>query len=135
MTTSTLRDEPLGEGAVHLCVDMQRLFLPGTDWGLDWLPCVLTRVVAPCEPAPEAMDFTRFVPARHPGEGHGVWAGYWTRWASMTIDTKSARSDRSEDRFGVGNRIRRTGDHPIEIAAKTAYGTRMVSIWNPYARF
>jgi nicotinamidase-related amidase len=83
---STLRDEPLGEGAVHLCVDMQRLFLPGTEWGLDWMPRVLPRVVALAEAAPEATVFTRFIPARCPGEGRGIWARYWTRWASMTLD-------------------------------------------------
>jgi nicotinamidase-related amidase len=83
---STLRDEPLGPGAVHLCVDMQRLFLPGTPWGLDWMPRVLPRIVALCEPAPEATVFTRFIPARRPGEGHGVWARYWQHWASMTLE-------------------------------------------------
>ena len=65
---------------------MQRLFLPGTDWGLEWMPRVLPQVVALCEPAPEATVFTRFVPARRPGEGRGVWARYWTRWASMTLE-------------------------------------------------
>jgi nicotinamidase-related amidase len=83
---STLRDEPLGEGAVHLCVDMQRLFLPGTEWGLDWMPRVLPRVAALAEAAPEATVFTRFIPARRPGEGRGIWARYWTRWASMTLE-------------------------------------------------
>ena len=82
---STLRDEPLGDGAVHLCVDVQRLFLPGSEWGLDWMPRVLPNVVALAEAAPEATVFTRFVPARHPGAGHGAWARYWTRWASMTL--------------------------------------------------
>jgi nicotinamidase-related amidase len=84
--TSTLRDEPLPEGAVHLCVDMQRLFLPGSEWGLEWMPRVLPRVVALCEPAPAACVFTRFIPARRPGEGQGVWARYYTRWASMTLE-------------------------------------------------
>ncbi|HVL22201.1 MAG TPA: isochorismatase family protein, partial [Amaricoccus sp.] len=83
---STLRDEPLGQGAIHLCVDMQRLFLPGTPWGLDWMPRVLPRIVSLCEPAPEATVFTRFIPARHPGEGLGVWARYWRHWASMTLE-------------------------------------------------
>jgi nicotinamidase-related amidase len=84
--TSTLRDEPLGENAVHLCVDMQRLFLPGTEWGLEWMPRVLPNVVALCEAGPAATLFTRFIPARRPGEGSGVWARYWTRWASMTLE-------------------------------------------------
>ena len=67
--SSTLRDEPLGPGAVHLCVDMQRLFLPGTEWGLDWMPRVLPRVVALCEPAPEALRLHPLRPGAPPGRG------------------------------------------------------------------
>ena len=50
------------------------------------MPRVLPRIVALCEPAPEATVFTRFIPARRPGEGHGVWARYWQHWASMTLE-------------------------------------------------
>ena len=38
---STLRDEPLPPTATHVCVDMQRLFGPGTEWALAWMPRVL----------------------------------------------------------------------------------------------
>jgi nicotinamidase-related amidase len=82
---STLRDEPL-ENAVHLCIDMQRLFAPGTDWGLPWMPRVMPQIVALCELSPEHTIFTRFIPARRPGEGQGKWKGYYTRWASMTLE-------------------------------------------------
>ena len=30
--------------------------------------------------------FTRFIPARRPGEGEGIWRRYYERWASMTIE-------------------------------------------------
>ena len=46
---STLRDEPLPPTTTHLCVDMQRLFGPGTDWALAWMPRVLPRIVRLCE--------------------------------------------------------------------------------------
>lgn len=80
------RDEPLGAGTVHLCVDMQRLFAPGTDWGLDWMPRVLPEIVRLCELGPERTVFTRFIPARRPGEGSGMWRRYYERWASMTLE-------------------------------------------------
>jgi nicotinamidase-related amidase len=112
--TSTLRDEPLGPGTVHLCVDMQRLFLPGTPWGLEWMPRVLPRVVALCEPAPEACVFTRFVPARRPGEGHGIWARYWRNWASMTIDAVG------EEAVGLVPELARFAP-PAEVVDKPVY--------------
>lgn len=83
---STLRDEPLPATAVHLCVDMQRLFGPGTDWTLPWMPKVMPEVVRLCEVAPERTIFTRFIPARRPGEGHGIWRRYYQKWASMTLE-------------------------------------------------
>ena len=88
--TSTLRDEPLTPAAVHLCVDMQRLFAPGTEWGLPWMPRVLPEIVRLCELAPERTIFTRFIPAAHPGEGAGTWRRYYLRWASMTIEALGA---------------------------------------------
>lgn len=36
-----LRFGPLGEGAVHLCVDMQLMFDAGTPWATGWLREVL----------------------------------------------------------------------------------------------
>jgi nicotinamidase-related amidase len=83
---STLRDEALGPAATHLCVDMQRLFAPGTEWGLAWMPRVLPRIVRLCELGPDRTIFTRFIPARRPGEGQGSWRRYYRRWASMTLD-------------------------------------------------
>ena len=87
---STLRDEPLPPTATHLCVDMQRLFGPGTDWALPWMPRVLPRIVRLCELGPERTIFTRFIPARRPGEGQGTWRRYYRHWASMTLEAVGA---------------------------------------------
>ena len=81
-----LRDAPLPDSAVHLCIDMQRLFAPGTDWALDWMPRVLPRIGAICARRPQNTIFTRFIPARRPGEGVGTWRRYYRRWAQMTIE-------------------------------------------------
>jgi nicotinamidase-related amidase len=83
---TTLRSEPLSATAVHVCVDMQRLFGPGTEWALPWMPRVLPEIVRLCELDPARTVFTRFIPARRPGEGHGIWRRYYERWASMTIE-------------------------------------------------
>jgi nicotinamidase-related amidase len=44
----------------------------------------LTRRIA--EAHPQRTIFTRFVPAKRPGEGSGTWRRYYRQWASMTID-------------------------------------------------
>ncbi|MET4308011.1 hypothetical protein ABIC01_000989 [Bradyrhizobium sp. RT4b] len=33
-----LRYGPVGAEAIHLCVDMQRMFAEDTDWKMPWLP-------------------------------------------------------------------------------------------------
>jgi nicotinamidase-related amidase len=75
-----------GETAVHLCVDMQRLFAEGTEWKMPWLERVLPNIVAITEAKPERTIFTRFIPAQEPGQGVGMWRHYYERWASMTIE-------------------------------------------------
>ncbi|POR43828.1 cysteine hydrolase [Methylobacterium sp. V23] len=65
---------------------MQRMFLEETDWHTPWMARVLPRVERLVAAHPERTILTRFIPAQHPGEGHGTWAGYYRRWASMTRD-------------------------------------------------
>ncbi|MEY9418007.1 nicotinamidase-related amidase [Bradyrhizobium japonicum] len=71
--------------AVHVCVDMQRMFAGGTEWTMPWLPRVLPNVVAITSAHAERTIFTRFIPARSPGQGVGMWRQYYERWSSMTI--------------------------------------------------
>jgi nicotinamidase-related amidase len=87
---STIRDEPLGPSCFHVCVDMQRMFADGTEWALPWMQRVLPQVVSLCERIADRTVFTRFIPARRPGEGQGAWRRYYQRWASMTIEQLGA---------------------------------------------
>jgi nicotinamidase-related amidase len=75
-----------GENAVHICVDMQRMFAEGTEWKMPWLPRVLPNVVAIAAAHAERTIFTRFIPAKRPGQGAGMWRRYYEHWSSMTID-------------------------------------------------
>jgi hypothetical protein len=84
--SDTLRYGPPGENAVHLCVDMQRMFAEATEWKMSWLERVLPNIVAITSAHAERTVFTRFIPARKPGQGAGMWRHYYERWASMTID-------------------------------------------------
>jgi nicotinamidase-related amidase len=75
-----------GENAVHVCVDMQKMFAEATEWKMPWLPRVLPNVAAITSAYPERTIFTRFIPAGKPGHGVGMWRHYYERWGSMTID-------------------------------------------------
>lgn len=76
--------------AVHLCVDMQRMFVEDTDWRTPWAERVLPVIVRLCERRTEQTWFTRFIPAARPGEGQGTWRQYWERWPSMTLEALGA---------------------------------------------
>ena len=56
-----------GETAVHLCVDMQRMFAEDTDWKMPWLERVLPNIISITSAHPERTIFTRFIPAGEPG--------------------------------------------------------------------
>jgi len=80
-----LRHGPLGERSVHLCVDMQNLFLEETAWEVPWMARVLPEVHRLVAPRPERTVFTRFIPAREPGKAAGAWRRYYEKWAEMTL--------------------------------------------------
>jgi len=81
-----LRHGAPGETAVHLCVDMQRMFAELTEWQMPWLERVLPNIVSITSALPERTIFTRFVPAQKPGQGMGMGRHYYKRWGAMTID-------------------------------------------------
>lgn len=81
-----LRYGPPGESAVHICVDMQRMFAESTEWKMPWFSRVVPNVTAIAAAHPEKTIFTRFIPALKPGQGAGMWRHYYERWESMTID-------------------------------------------------
>jgi nicotinamidase-related amidase len=85
-----LRYGPLGSSCVHICVDMQRLFAEPTEWQMPWLQKVLPTITRLVAAHPAQTLFTRFIPARRPGQGAGMWAHYYDRWGSMTIEELGA---------------------------------------------
>ena len=84
--SDSLRYGPPGEAAVHLCVDMQRMFAEDTEWKMPWLERVVPNILSITSAHPERTLFTRFIPAERPGQGAGMWRHYYERWGSMTID-------------------------------------------------
>lgn len=77
--------------AVHLCVDMQRLFSEDGPWPTPWMARVLPNCRALVESAPERTIFTRFIPPRSPGEAQGAWRSYYRRWREVTRERLDPR--------------------------------------------
>ena len=82
---SGLRFGAIGKRAVHASIDMQRLFAPGGPWAVPWAQRVLPVIEELTARHPQQTLFTRFVPAAQPGEGPGMWARYYRRWAEVTL--------------------------------------------------
>ena len=76
----------LGAHAVHICVDMQRVFAEDTEWHTPWMARVLPNIRQIAEKHAEETIFTRFITARRAGEGAGTWKRYYERWASVTLE-------------------------------------------------
>ncbi|TPM96674.1 isochorismatase family cysteine hydrolase [Mesorhizobium sp. B2-1-3A] len=78
---------PLGDGCMHVCVDMQRLFAEPSQWATPWITRVLPQIERLVERRAPQTVFTRFLPAKKAGQGVGTWKRYYERWASMTTET------------------------------------------------
>ncbi|WP_293857948.1 cysteine hydrolase [uncultured Alsobacter sp.] len=78
--------DPPGPRAVHLCIDMQRLFSDDGPWPTPWMERVLPVVARLAERAPERTVFSRFMPPHRPEDRPGRWRAYYERWRDATLD-------------------------------------------------
>jgi nicotinamidase-related amidase len=80
------------QAAVHLAVDMQRLFgEPGSPWCVPWFERALPQVAALARHHPERTVFSRFIPPHEPEQMPGAWRDYFRRWRAMTQQNLDAR--------------------------------------------
>ena len=86
----TQQVRPIGPDAVHVCVDVQRLFAGDTVWHTPSIPDILPQIVRLTEHAPSRSIFTRFTTPEHPGEAVGHWRIYYERWTSVTTAVMDA---------------------------------------------
>lgn len=83
MAALGLAHGPPGPRAVHLAVDMQRLFAPDGPWPTPWMERVLPRVAVLAAHRPAATIFTRFVPPADPESVPGTWRRLYARWPEV----------------------------------------------------
>ena len=70
--------------ALHLCVDVQRLFGPGGPWQVPWLTRTLPAIVHLARHAPAHTVFTRFIPPHAPEQAPGAWADLYRAQPQVT---------------------------------------------------
>jgi nicotinamidase-related amidase len=72
------------ENAVHLCVDMQRIFARGGIWETPWMERVLPTIADIVDRHAERTVFTRFITPNSPDDASGQWRPYFRRWKIAT---------------------------------------------------
>jgi nicotinamidase-related amidase len=72
-----LRYGPLTRSAVHLCVDMQRMFDADTPWASGAVGAALPAVREICRYKPASTIFTRFICPADAGAIKGQWARFY----------------------------------------------------------
>jgi len=115
----------LGPSALHLAIDMQRLFAEPGPWGVPWLPKVLPNIVEIAQRHPERTVMTRFMPPREPEDMPGAWRDYYRHWRAMT------RNELDERLLDLVEPLRRLAP-PARICDKSTYsafGHRGLGQW------
>jgi len=85
MAGSGLIHGPLGKNSLHVCVDMQAIFLPGRPWENPWIERILPALEELAARHAGRTVFTRFIPAQDPGSARGMWKRYYRKWESLTL--------------------------------------------------
>lgn len=80
----------LGPNAVHVVVDMQRLFAEKTVWHVPGLSTILPNVLSLARHRPEHTLLTRFITPRSPAEAAGAWRAFYLHWPSVTLERMPA---------------------------------------------
>ena len=72
--------------AMHIVIDMQRLFVEHPDWAVKDISRIRKEVTWLAEHKPGRTFWTRFVPARNATSAQGAWRKYYERWPTATLD-------------------------------------------------
>ena len=116
-----MSDLPFGHldgGALHICIDMQRLFLEPGPWycpqGLNILPAVGDLL----DRSRERSFFTRFITAATPDEAPGCWRRYYHHWHGVTQEEAGSEVLDLHPQLAAGTAEERIFDKPGHDAFK-----------------
>lgn len=105
---------PIGPDAVHVCIDMQRLFAEPTAWYTASISTILPVIVRLAGHCPQRTVFTRFCTPPKAADAQGNWRRYYERWTALTTDALGT------DMLDVMAELT-TFSPPALIADKTTY--------------
>lgn len=86
-----LQHGPIGPRAVHLCVDMQKMFDRHGPWATPWMSRVLPTVHRIARRFAAQTIFTRFIPPQRPEDMPGLWRHYYAHWRQVTREQLDPR--------------------------------------------
>jgi nicotinamidase-related amidase len=72
--------------AMHVVIDMQRLFADHPDWTVKDLGRIRAEVLRLAEKKPGRTFWTRFVPAENAAAATGSWRRYYEQWPTATLE-------------------------------------------------
>jgi nicotinamidase-related amidase len=78
---------PIGPNAIHLVIDMQRIFAERTDWHAPTMADVLPAILRLAEARPDRTLYSRFTVPEHADAAPGRWKTYYERWSMFTGQT------------------------------------------------
>ena len=76
----------MSSSAVHVVIDMQRLFLEGTAWGSRNTQTLVAPILGLLRHRPSAAIFTRFITPRRKEDAPGTWSYFYDHWPSVLQD-------------------------------------------------
>jgi nicotinamidase-related amidase len=76
----------LGRRAVHVAIDLQRMFAEPGAWQVAGLARIVPNIAAIAEARPDRTVFTRFVVPRTAEGAEGRWRHYYRHWEDFTGD-------------------------------------------------
>jgi nicotinamidase-related amidase len=79
----------IGADAVHVVVDMQRLFAEDTGWRVPTLDAILPNIHRLIDHRPSRSLYTRFVTPSGIGAARGIWQRFYRHWPQVTQETIS----------------------------------------------
>lgn len=90
MSTRALPFGPIGPHAVHVAVDMQRLFAEQTEWHTPALAGIIAPIARIAAHAGARSIFTRFRAPLLAEDAPGQWRTYYRRWRSVLASRNEA---------------------------------------------
>ena len=72
--------------AMHIVIDMQRLFADHPDWAVKDIGRIRPAVTRLAELKPSRTLWTRFVPVENAASAQGAWRKYYEQWPTATLE-------------------------------------------------